>query len=137
MERSGAYPDNGRRALGRRRSPFGAAALAGLLIWVAEPARALECPLPQPATTASVLKETQQSIQELSNLLAAQGTGVVPEIVTQLRRKYPTAQDAEITNYLVTLYCPVVDKDAALSDAEKAARLGLFSSQVMQTLASR
>jgi hypothetical protein len=137
MERSGAYPDNGRRALGRRRAPCGAAALAGLLIWVAEPARALECPLPQPATTASALKETQQSIQELSNLLAAQGTGVVPEIVTQLRRKYPTAQDAEITNYLVTLYCPVVDKDAALSDAEKAARLGLFSSQVMQTLASR
>jgi len=37
---------------------------------------------------------------------------------------------------LVTLYCPVVDQDAALSEAEKADRLSAFSSRVMQTLAS-
>jgi len=91
----------------------------------------------QPATTASALKETPQDIQTLSNLMAAQGTGVVPEIIAQLKRKYPAAQDAGITNYLVTLYCPVVDKNASLSDAEKSARLGAFSSQVMQSLASR
>jgi len=91
----------------------------------------------QPVTTAGALKETQQDIETLSNLMAAQGTGVVPEIIAQLKRKYPAAQDAEITNYLVTLYCPMVDKDAALSDTEKSAQLGAFSSQVMQSLASR
>lgn len=120
-----------------RRLRAAVAIVAGLLIWGSEPARALDCPVPQPATTASALQESPQSIEELSNLMAAQGTGVVPEIVTRLKRKYPAAQDAEITNYLVTLYCPVVDKDAALSDSEKAARLGAFSSQIMQTLASR
>ena len=66
-----------------------------------------------------------------------QGTGAVPEIVTQLRRRYPTAQDAEIADYLVTLYCPVVNRDAALSDAEKANRLSAFSSQIVQTLAGQ
>lgn len=115
----------------------GPAALLGLLVWTAEPARALECPAPQPATTKSALAESAQDIQTLADLMAEQGTGVVPEIVDQLRRRYPTAQDAEIANYLVTVYCPVVDKDAALSDAEKADRLSAFSSQVMQNLARR
>ncbi len=67
--------------------------------------------------------------------MAAQGTGVVPEIIAGLRPKYPAAQDAEITNYLVTVYCPVVNQNAALNDAEKAGRLAAFSSQVMQSLA--
>jgi len=108
-----------------------------LLVWGAETACALDCPVPQPKTTASALQESPQTIEELSALLAAQGTGVVSEIVTQVKRQYPTAQDAEIVNYLVTLYCPVVNQDAALSDAEKADRLSAFSSRVMQTLASR
>ena len=119
------------------RAMGGTAIAAGLWLSSAGPIQALDCPAPQPATTASTLKESRQSIQEFSDLLAAQGTGVVPEIMTQLRRRYPTAQDAEITNYLVTLYCPVVNRDAALSDAEKAGRLSDFSSQVLQMLASR
>jgi len=67
--------------------------------------------------------------------MAGQGTGVVTEIIAGLKRKYPVAQDAEITNYLVTLYCPVVNRDASLSDADNADRLSAFSSQIMQTLA--
>jgi hypothetical protein len=122
---------------GARRLCGAAAVAAGLLAWSINAARALDCPIAQPATTASALQESRQTIQTLSDLMAAQGTDVVPEIITQLRRKYPTAQDAEITNYLITLYCPVVNQDAALSDAEKSARLGAFSSQVMQMLASR
>ena len=112
----------------------GAVAIFCLSIW-SDPVRALECPLPQPATTASALRETKQDIDVLSSLMAAQGTGVVPEIIAGLRRKYPAAQDAEITNYLVTVYCPVVNQNAALNDAEKAGRLAAFSSQVMQSLA--
>ena len=50
---------------------------------------------------------------------------------------YPAAQDAEIVNYLVTLYCPVVNEDAALSDGEKVDRLSAFSPHVMQALADQ
>jgi len=46
---------------------------------------------------------------------------------------YPAAQDAEIVN----LYCPVVNEDAALSDAEKVDRLSAFSPHVMQALANQ
>ena len=108
---------------------------AGLLCWATSAARALDCPIPQPRTTASALQESPQDIQVLSGLIAAQGTGVVPQIIAQLKRKYPDAQDAEITNYLVTLYCPVVNRDGSLSNAEKADRLSAFSSQIMQALA--
>lgn len=110
-------------------------ALVCALVGGAGAAHALDCPNPQPTTTASALQETPQTIQEFSDLLAAQGTGVVPEIIFQLRRRYPRAEEAEITNYLVALYCPVVNGDAALDDAGRAARLSAFSSQVMQALA--
>jgi hypothetical protein len=119
------------------RAMSGAAIAVGFWLLGAGAVQALDCPVPQPTASASALPESRQNIQELSGLLAAQGTGVVPEIVTQLRRRYPTAQDAEIANYLVTLYCPVVSRDAALSDAEKAGRLSDFSTQIMQMLASR
>jgi hypothetical protein len=114
-----------------------AALVTCLLIWGAVTACALDCPVPQPKTTASALQESQQTIEELSALLAAQGTGVVSEMITQVKRQYPAAQDAEIANYLITLYCPVVNQDAALSDAEKADRLSAFSARVMQALANR
>jgi hypothetical protein len=119
------------------RSSTAAAFLTCILGGSTTRSEALDCPIPQPATTASALRESSQAIQEVSNLLEAQGTGVVPEIIAELKRKYPTAHDAEIANYLVTLYCPIVDRDAALSDVEKSARLGAFSSQIMESLASR
>jgi hypothetical protein len=126
-----------RRTLPRSHPYRAALAGLGVLVWCVGPARSLECPVAQPTTTANALQETRQTIDEFSGLLAAQGTGVVPEIVSQLRRKYPWAHDAEIANYLVTLYCPVIARDASLSDSEKADRLGAFSSQVMQMLATR
>lgn len=112
------------------------AALVALLIGGAGSAQALDCPVPQPTTTASALQESPQTIRELSELMAAQGMGAAPEIIFRLRRRYPAAQDAEITNYLVAAYCPVVNRDAALDEAGKAARLGAFSSEVMRMLAS-
>jgi hypothetical protein len=119
------------------RAMGGAAIAIGLWLPSTGAVQALDCPVPQPGASASALPESRQDIQEFSGLLAAQGTGVASEIVTQLRRRYPTARDAEIANYLVTLYCPVVNRDAALSDAEKAGRLSEFSTQIMQMLASR
>jgi hypothetical protein len=114
----------------------GSAAVALFAFFTSGAVSALDCPAPHPTTTASALQESSQTIQELSTLLAAQGTSVVPEIIFQLKRKYPTTQDAEIADYLVTLYCPVVNQDAALSDSGRADRLASFASHVMQALQS-
>ena len=130
MSPSAACAKENRSAGDGARRLSGAAIVAGLLIGSAEPTRALDCPMAQPATSASALKETPQDIQTLSNLMAAQGTGVVPEIIAQLKRKYPAAQDAEISNYMVTLYGPMVDKDAALRYTERSTQLSDSSSQV-------
>lgn len=98
-------------------------------------AQALECPDSHSSTTPMALKETAPAIKEYSDLLAAQGTASVPGIIFRLKRKYPDASDAEVTNYLVTLYCPVVDKSTGLSDDQKKARIAAFSMQIMQDLA--
>jgi hypothetical protein len=98
------------------------------------PADAFECPAPHPTATISAIKQTEPKIAEYSNLLARQGTGVVPEIIAQLKKTHPGASDAEITNFLVTVYCPVINRDADLGDDQKRTKIMAFSSEVTRRL---
>ncbi|WP_431285525.1 hypothetical protein ACQW02_12250 [Humitalea sp. 24SJ18S-53] len=116
-------------AMWRRIGP--AMAVLGLAC-AALPAAALDCPIPQPNATAGVIREPAAQIDRLAGLL---GTGDVanrvPDIVRDLRQRYPAAGSADIVNYLVTAYCPVVNQLTGLGEAEKQARLAAFSSTVM------
>lgn len=96
---------------------------------------AIECPVAHATTTRSATKESKQRIKEYARLMAKQGRREVPMIVASLKKRYPKASDAEITNYLVTLYCPVLDKNDALSDEQKTNQLTTYSSQLMRELA--
>ena len=98
------------------------------------PADAFECPAPHPTATTGAIEQTEPKIAEYSNLLAKQGARVVPEIIAQLKKKHPGASDAEITNFLVTTYCPVVRRDADLGDAQKRTKIMAFSSEVTKRL---
>lgn len=51
------------------------------------------------------------------------------DLIAELKRKYPKAGSGEIVNYMVTAYCPIVAKNASLSDEEKEARLKRYSQQ--------
>jgi hypothetical protein len=53
-------------------------------------------------------------------------------IAHDLKQKYPNADETELTNFMVTAYCPVVASDQGLSASEKAERLESFSEQVWQ-----
>jgi hypothetical protein len=97
-------------------------------------AGAFECPAPHPTATQSAIKQTEPEILEYSNLLAKQGTGVVPEIIAQLKKRHPRFSDAEITNFLVTIYCPVVNQNGDLGDDQKRARIMAFSLDVAKRL---
>jgi len=61
----------------------------------------------------------------------------VPELVAELRRRHPGAGDAELVNYLVTAYCPVVARLSGLGDAERTARVDRFAGQVRQAIDRR
>lgn len=98
------------------------------------PAVALECPVPQPNAAPGVIRETPAQIDRLASLLGSGDVANrVPEIVRDLRQRFPAAGSAEIVNYLVTAYCPVVNQATGLGDAEKQARLAAFSSTVFST----
>ncbi len=107
------------------------AALAGL----AASGRALECPEAQPAAQPGVITEAPAQIAELAPVLAGGDLILeVPKIVEALRRRYPTAGSDEITNYLITAYCPGVANLTGLNDAEKTARVRAFSKAVLSVL---
>ncbi len=116
--------------------PFRVRAILLGLLWAGAgfPASALECPVPHPSATPTAIKETGEQIAVSSKQLTDRGGAAVPDIVSALKKKYPSASNAEIVNYLITLYCPTVAQNAALSDGEKSARLAAFSSEVEREL---
>ncbi len=106
-----------------------------LVAALAGPALALECPMPQPLTRPGILQETPARIAALSNRLASGDLGnVIPVIVADLRARYPSIENAEIINYLMAAYCPIVARFSGLSDQQKQAQMDQFTSQLVQIL---
>ena len=109
----------------------------GVCLGAAGPALALECPAPQKLTGPGVLRETQAQINDTATLLATGDVGNrVPMIVADLRKRYPGVENAEVVNYLMAAYCPIVAALSGLSDAEKQARMDRFVSQLTQFIYS-
>jgi hypothetical protein len=53
-------------------------------------------------------------------------------IVSDLRARYPGVENAELVNYLVTAYCPIVARLSGLDEQQKQAQLDQFVGQIMQ-----
>jgi len=98
-------------------------------------ASALECPARQPVAKPGVLQETAAQIEETGKMLSSSDVGQQTQaVIAALRKRYPQAENAELANYLITAYCPVVAGQPQLSEAERKARLGQFVSQLMQKI---
>ena len=111
------------------------AILGGLAVAlsVATPALAqgMTCPVPHAAAGPGVLRESPTQLVETGRYLASSGDpNRVPEVLADLRRRYPGVSDAELENYLVAAYCPEVTKLNGLNPAEQRARVDRFSRQV-------
>ena len=98
------------------------------------PASALECPSPQMVTQPGALKETARTIAQRAQALAEHGQSAIPSMIYTLRRNFPKSTNAEITNYLITAYCPVLNKKAELSDGQRKVELEQFGNQVRANL---
>jgi hypothetical protein len=104
----------------------GMTSLAGL-----SPARALECPASHPLKRPGVIRESPAQIHALSSLLASgDAENRIGVTVAELRARYPGVENAEIVNYLVAAYCPVVAQMTGLGQQEKQARVDRFVSEV-------
>lgn len=115
------------------RCMVGAAFAMAATGWNVMPAAALECPQSQSKTMRGALKETPKQISADARMLAARGWAAIPGLVHSIREANPASSDGEVTNYLITAYCPVVN-DRQLSEGQKKADLARFASQVRRRL---
>jgi hypothetical protein len=93
--------------------------------------RALECPKPQPTSRPAIIPESAVKIDDLSALLeSGDDANRIRVLVQNLRQSYPAAENAEIVNYLVAAFCPMVNQLNGLGDAEKEGRIDAFTRQV-------
>jgi hypothetical protein len=105
----------------------------GAQIGLAQPGLAFECPQPQAQGVRGVIPESPQEITEFSDQLRAGDLEDRLQVIARdLKRKYPKADRTELTNFMVTAYCPVIAADQGLSDSEKRERLDSFSEQLWQ-----
>ena len=97
-------------------------------------AQALVCPLPQSVAKPGVIVEPEAAITKLTPLLNGDGVARrAGEIVSQVRKIYPTAKPEELVNFLVTAYCPVANR-RNMGEAEKQALVNAFAAAVTQQL---
>ncbi len=102
---------------------------------VIAPASALECPIPQPLAGPGVLKETPAEIEAAGKMLSSGDAGQQTQaMIADLRSRYPKVENAELVNYIITAYCPVITGTSALSEAEKTAKMDQFVRQLMQKI---
>ena len=95
-------------------------------------ARAVECPAPQKLSRPGVLRETQQQIATTGALLAKGDQTLA--VLGELRKRYPGAESAEIVNYMIGAYCPIVAGRSDLSDADKQSLIARFVTNLMQAV---
>jgi len=122
---------NGNAGSGSR---FRVVLTAWMGIALSTPALALECPQPQMQASHGALKESPNVIQTRSATLKAQGSAAIPSLIFQLRKSHPGSTNAEITNYLITAYCPVVNEKAQLNETQKKKVLTRFADQARRQL---
>jgi hypothetical protein len=115
-------------------SVVGATGLGALYWWMPRPensAAALTCPETHGRTTLTALKETTADLASASAALSGpEQENTIRIIAAELKRRHPQAGSAEIVNYLLTAYCPLVKEESGLSDREKRERMDRFSAQV-------
>ena len=57
-------------------------------------------------------------------------------MITDIRKQQPGVSDATLTDALNAAYCPVVANNAALSNADKRARLARFNQMLQDQIAA-
>lgn len=98
--------------------PFGPAASASI-----------GCPLPGPRP--GMIAQTPAQWAELESALTrGDVANQVAVRSADLRRRFPAAGNAELMNIFTMAYCPSVMRLTGLDDAEKQARLDLFSVEI-------
>jgi hypothetical protein len=113
----------------------GATGLGALYWWMPRPQNStatLICPETHARTTQMALKETTADLTRASAALSGpEQENTIRIIAAELKRRHPQAGSAEIVNYLLTAYCPLVKDDSGLSDREKREKMDRFSTQVV------
>jgi len=108
-------------------APFALATCLGM----ASQASALECPAPQKLSRPGVLKETPTQMAVVGQfLVSGELNKTIPLVEADLRARYPGVENAEIINYIITAYCPVVN-DMKIGEADKQSRMSRFAQDLM------
>ncbi len=102
------------------------AALFAATIFTSSAGATLECPELGNLT----IKEPVRTMLAQRRALQDRGGSALPQLVYQLRANHPRSPNGEITNYLLALYCPIIDAESGLTKSEKTRKMNQFANEV-------
>lgn len=86
----------------------------------------LECP----DFSTLTIKEPARTMLAQRRALQDRGGLALPQLVYELRANHPQSPNGEVTNYLLALYCPIVNADNALTKSAKTQKMNQFAGEV-------
>lgn len=89
----------------------------------------MECPQPHASAPVGIASETPGRIAEAGVQLAHGGETAIADIVGRMRTTRPGVSRGAIVNYLVTAYCPEVNRRNELDARAKRTALSAFASR--------
>ena len=96
---------------------------------------AFVCPEPHAKATAGALKETPDDIASASAAFSGpERENAIRVIAANLKKTNPDAGNAEIVNYMLAAYCPLVARKSGLSNDDKRRQMERFGEQVRQII---
>ncbi|CAN5273041.1 hypothetical protein BH10PSE14_BH10PSE14_18310 [soil metagenome] len=85
------------------------------------------CPQAETGALKGSLHESPDQIATAGQRLGRGSENEIAELAGALRKVHPEASAGAIVNYMVTAYCPAIDRRADLDAAAKARALSAFS----------
>jgi len=96
----------------------------------------LTCPVPQSGAMQGSLPESPAQIALGGQRLCRGSENEIAELAAALRARHPGVSTGAIVNYMVTAYCPVINRRADLHAAAKAKALSGFASRADHIVAA-
>lgn len=106
-----------------------AIALAVVAASCSSPNEQIECPAAEVGQGAGSLQETGAQMKSASDGLGRGSENEITEFAARARAQHPGATKDQIINYLITTYCPTINRKGSLDKTGKQ--------QAMQSFAAR
>ncbi len=87
----------------------------------------IQCPTAETGRLDGTIRETPTEIEAAGRTLAQGSDNEIAKVASGVRLRHPKVSKAEVINYLITAYCPIVNAERGPAATAKQQELQAFA----------